>query len=166
MQRDLLPLIEGTIINTKHGNVNTEKILFIASGAFHHNSPSDLISELQGRLPIRVTLELLREEDFYRILTETEFNLIEQQVALLATEGVEVEFLDEAIHEIARQTVNFNLRTNIGARRLHHLVEHITSEISFDCEKYVGQKVTVDAEMVKKMLKELGDDDDMSKYIL
>eukprot|EP00005_Dracoamoeba_jomungandri_P002085 CAMPEP_0174252150 /NCGR_PEP_ID=MMETSP0439-20130205/1746_1 /TAXON_ID=0 /ORGANISM="Stereomyxa ramosa, Strain Chinc5" /LENGTH=462 /DNA_ID=CAMNT_0015332647 /DNA_START=113 /DNA_END=1498 /DNA_ORIENTATION=+ len=153
VQRDLLPLIEGTTISTKHGNIDTSKILFIASGAFHSCKPSDLLAELQGRLPIRVQLSPLTRNDLYKILTETKYNQIEQAVALLATEGLQLEFTDAAIQEIAKLTYEVNETVqNIGARRLHTVLEKILEDISFECP--VGKKV-VDVDHVRSCLSEM-----------
>merc|ERR1719198_1793208 len=145
VQRDLLPLIEGSTISTKHGNINTDYILFIASGAFHHCKPSDLLAELQGRLPIRVELKGLTEDDMHRILTEPVTSLIRQQIELMQTEDVELVFEDEAIREIARvATLVNNTRENIGARRLHTIIERIMEEFSFQSpDMEPGSKVVV-----------------------
>ena len=168
VQRDLLPLIEGSTIATKYGNVNTDYVLFIASGAFHQAKPSDLLAELQGRLPIRVELEALTEEQLYKILTEPKHNLIAQQRALLATENVMLEFTEEAIREIARVAALAN-RTieNIGARRLHTCIERIIDEISFDaCDYPPGDLVTIDEEYVRSKVDDMLVASDVSKYIL
>lgn len=167
VQRDLLPLIEGSTINTKYGNVETDHILFIASGAFHAVKPSDLLPELQGRLPIRVELKALTEQDLYRILTEPEQNLIIQQKALMKTEGVELEFTDDAVKEIARVAAEVN-RTleNIGARRLHTVVERIMEDISFDGPTLKGQKIVVDVSKVKEKVSHLQQKTDLSRYVL
>lgn len=168
VQRDLLPLIEGSTIDTKYGKVKTDYVLFIASGAFHQAKPSDLLAELQGRLPIRVELDALTEADMYRILTEPTNNLIAQQRALLATENVMLEFTDEAVREIARVAALAN-RTieNIGARRLHTCVERILEEVSFDaCEYPPGDLVTIDKEYVNSKVDDMLVASDMSKYIL
>eukprot|EP00977_Amphora_coffeiformis_P007444 scaffold1619_cov161-Amphora_coffeaeformis.AAC.4 len=168
VQRDLLPLIEGCTINTKHGNVNTDYILFVASGAFHAVKPSDLLPELQGRLPIRVELKGLTENDLYRILTEPVANLVRQQVELIATEGVELVFEDDAIREMARLAAHFNKTVeNIGARRLHTVIERIMEELSFEAaELGPGTKLTVDKALVETRLKEVMEKTDLSKYIL
>merc|ERR1712130_575560 len=168
VQRDLLPLIEGSTVDTKYGNVDTDHILFIASGAFHQAKPSDLLAELQGRLPIRVELEALTEEQLYKILTEPKHNLIAQQRALLATENVMLEFTEEAIREIARVAALAN-RTieNIGARRLHTCIERIIDEISFDaCDYPPGDSVTIDEEYVRSKVDDMLVASDVSKYIL
>lgn len=165
VQRDLLPLIEGTTVGTKYGNIETDKILFIASGAFHSCKPSDLLAELQGRLPIRVSLKGLSRDDFYRILTQTEFNQIDQAKALMATEGIELDFTDNAIAEIARLAEEANDQIeNIGARRLHTLLEHILADISFDCPK--GESVVIDVPNVKDRLAEVLVRTDLSRFVL
>jgi ATP-dependent HslUV protease ATP-binding subunit HslU len=168
VQRDLLPLIEGTTISTKYGNVNTDYILFVASGAFHAVKPSDLLPELQGRLPIRVELKGLTEDDLYRILTEPIANLIRQQVELIGTEGVELVFQDEAIRELARMAAHLNKTVeNIGARRLHTVIERIMEELSFEAaELGEGATLVVDKPLVEKRLKEVSEKTDLSKYIL
>ncbi len=167
VQRDLLPLVEGTTVNTKYGPVKTDHILFIASGAFHLARPSDLIPELQGRFPIRVELKPLTADDFFRILTEPEASLVKQYKALLATEGVELDFTEEAIRKIAEIAYRVNETTeNIGARRLHTLMEKLLEEISFSAPDYRGQKVVVDAERVDRQLGGLARDQDLSRYIL
>mmetsp|Transcript_13701 Transcript_13701/g.24799 ORF Transcript_13701/g.24799 Transcript_13701/m.24799 type:complete len:576 (-) Transcript_13701:110-1837(-) len=168
VQRDLLPLIEGTTINTKYGNVNTDYILFVASGAFHAVKPSDMLPELQGRLPIRVELSGLTEEDLYKILTEPVANLVRQQVALIATEGVELVFEDDAIREIARMAALLN-RTieNIGARRLHTVMERIMEELSFQsAELEDGSILTVNKALVQDRLSDVMVSSDLSRYIL
>merc|ERR1711871_1703867 len=168
VQRDLLPLIEGSTISTKHGNVNTDHILFIASGAFHQCKPSDLLPELQGRLPIRVELKGLTEDDLYRILTEPVTNIIMQNKALIATEGVNLVYEDEAVREIARLAAEvYKSVENIGARRLHTCVERIMEEISFDAaDMEEGTTITIDEEMVKDRLGDLIKEVDLSKFIL
>ena len=168
VQRDLLPLIEGTTISTKHGNVNTDFILFIASGAFHDVKPSNMLPELQGRLPIRVELKGLTEDDLYRILTEPVANLVRQQTALLGTEGVTLEFEDGAIREIAKMAFELNRTVeNIGARRLHTVMERIMEELSFQAaEMEKGKVLTVDTELVKERLKDVAQKPDIAKYIL
>jgi ATP-dependent HslUV protease ATP-binding subunit HslU len=168
VQRDLLPLIEGTTINTKHGNVNTDYILFIASGAFHAVKVSDLLPELQGRLPIRVELAGLSEDDLYKILTEPVANLIRQQVELIGAEGVNLLFEDEAIREIARMAALLNKTVeNIGARRLHTVLERIMENISFEAsELEEGSSVTVSKEIVQERLKDVTMKTDVSRYIL
>jgi ATP-dependent HslUV protease ATP-binding subunit HslU len=167
VQRDLLPLIEGTTVSTKHGSVKTDHILFIASGAFHLSKPSDLLPELQGRLPIRVELSALTRDDFRRILTETEASLIKQYVALLATEGVTLDFTADAIDAIADVAVAVNASVeNIGARRLQTVMERVLDEISFTAPDRSGDKVTVDAAYVDKHIGDLAKNADLSRYIL
>jgi ATP-dependent HslUV protease ATP-binding subunit HslU len=167
VQRDLLPLIEGTTVSTKHGSVKTDHILFIASGAFHLSKPSDLLPELQGRLPIRVELAALTRDDFRRILTETEASLIKQYVALLATEGVTLEFTADAIDAIADVAVAVNASVeNIGARRLQTVMERVLDEISFTAPDRSGDKVTVDAAYVEKHIGDLAKNADLSRFIL
>ncbi|ETT01235.1 MULTISPECIES: HslU--HslV peptidase ATPase subunit [Providencia] len=167
VQRDLLPLIEGCTISTKHGMVKTDHILFIASGAFQVSSPSDLIPELQGRLPIRVELQALTTEDFERILTEPNASLTEQYKALMATEGVSVEFTTDGIRKIAESAWQVNESTeNIGARRLHTVLERLMEDISFDASERDGQSITIDAEYVRQHLDELVADEDLSRFIL
>ncbi len=167
VQRDLLPLIEGTTVATKHGTVKTDHILFIASGAFHIAKPSDLLPELQGRLPIRVELKALTEEDFRRILTEPEASLIRQYVALMATEELTLEFADGAIDEIARLAAEVNRAVeNIGARRLQTVMERVLDEISFTATVNAGESISVDAEYVRARVEDLVKDTDLSKFIL
>jgi ATP-dependent HslUV protease ATP-binding subunit HslU len=167
VQRDLLPLIEGTTVNTKYGPVKSDHILFIASGAFHVAKPSDLLPELQGRLPIRVELNALTRDDFHRILTETEVSLIKQSVALMKTEEVELSFTDDAIDAIADIAVEVNARLeNIGARRLQTVIERVLDEISFTAPDKSGEKVTIDGAYVKKRVADLAKDADLSRYIL
>ncbi|KZK84310.1 ATP-dependent protease ATPase subunit HslU [Pseudovibrio sp. W64] len=167
VQRDLLPLIEGTVVSTKHGPVKTDHILFIASGAFHVSKPSDLLPELQGRLPIRVELKALTKEDFVKILTETEASLIKQYVALMATESVSIEFTEDAIDEIATVAVDLNATVeNIGARRLQTVMERVLDEISFVAPDKSGEQVTIDAAYVKSNVSELAKNVDLSQFIL
>ncbi|RIA55919.1 ATP-dependent protease ATPase subunit HslU [Dichotomicrobium thermohalophilum] len=167
VQRDLLPLIEGTTVSTKYGAVKTDHILFIASGAFHVSSPSDMLPELQGRLPIRVELRALTEEDFRRILREPKASLIKQYVALMATEGVELEFTDDAIDAIAQIAVEVNANVeNIGARRLMTVMERVLDEISFDATDRVDGKFVIDAEYVRAQVADLAKNTDLSKFIL
>lgn len=167
VQRDLLPLIEGTTVSTKHGPVRTDHILFIASGAFHYAKPSDLLAELQGRLPIRVELRALTEEDFYQILTATEASLIVQYKALMGTEGLKLEFDDGAIREIARVAFEVNERVeNIGARRLLTVMEKLLDEISFTASDCGGETITITADDVRKNVSALAKDADLSKFIL
>ncbi len=167
VQRDLLPLIEGTTVNTKYGPVKSDHILFIASGAFHVAKPSDLLPELQGRLPIRVELNALTRDDFHRILTETEASLIKQSVALMKTENVELVFTDDAIAAIADIAVEVNARLeNIGARRLQTVIERVLDEISFTAPDKSGEKITIDGDYVKSRVADLAKDADLSRYIL
>lgn len=167
VQRDLLPLVEGSTVQTKYGMIKTDHILFIASGAFHLSKPSDLIPELQGRLPIRVELDALSSEDFVRILTEPDASLTEQYVALLATEGVELDFTDDGIQRIAELAWQVNEKTeNIGARRLHTLMEKLLEDISYNAGSELSFKVTVDKAYVDKQIGDLAQDEDLSRYIL
>jgi ATP-dependent HslUV protease ATP-binding subunit HslU len=167
VQRDLLPLIEGTTVATKHGAVKTDHILFIASGAFHVAKPSDLLPELQGRLPIRVELNPLTRDDFRRILTETEASLIKQSVALMRTENVALNFTDDAIDALADVAVEVNARLeNIGARRLQTVIERVLDEISFTAPDKSGENLTIDGDYVKKRVADLAKDADLSRYIL
>ena len=167
VQRDLLPLIEGTIVSTKHGTVKTDHILFIASGAFQLSKPSDLLPELQGRLPIRVALNALTQEDFKRILKEPKFSLIKQYEALMLTEDVKITFTEDGIDALATLAVDINTTIeNIGARRLHTILERVLEEISFSASDRKGQVVTVDTEYVKLNTTELSKDTDLSKFIL
>jgi ATP-dependent HslUV protease ATP-binding subunit HslU len=167
VQRDLLPLIEGTTVSTKHGTVKTDHILFIASGAFHISKPSDLLPELQGRLPIRVELKPLTRDDFRRILTETEASLIKQYVALMATEGVTLEFTEDAIDAIADVAVAVNSSVeNIGARRLQTVMERVLDEISFEATDRFGDTVKIDADYVNKHVGDLAKNADLSRFIL
>jgi len=167
VQRDLLPLVEGSTVNTKHGMVKTDHILFIASGAFQVARPSDLIPELQGRLPIRVELSALTAEDFERILTEPNASLTEQYKALMATEGVSIEFTQDAIKKIAEAAFRVNEKTeNIGARRLHTVMERLMDKISFDASEMDGQTVNIDAAYVIDALGEVIENEDLSRFIL
>ncbi len=167
VQRDLLPLVEGTTVSTKYGMVKTDHILFIASGAFHLSKPSDLIPELQGRFPIRVELESLSVQDFEAILTNTHASLVKQYQALLATEGVTLEFTPEGITRLARIAFEVNERTeNIGARRLSTVMERLLDEVSFDAARLSGQQVSIDAAYVDARLESLSQDEDLSRYIL
>ena len=167
VQRDLLPLIEGTTVNTKYGPVKTDHILFIASGAFQLAKPSDLLPELQGRLPIRVELNALTEEDFKRILREPDNSLIKQYKALLKTEGVDLDFSDNGIDMLAKLSTEVNATVeNIGARRLHTIIEKVLDEISFTASDKAGQKIKIDKDYVKKNLGDLVKDTDLSKFIL
>ncbi len=167
VQRDLLPLVEGTTVATKYGPVKTDHILFIASGAFHVSKPSDLLPELQGRLPIRVELRALEKNDFRRILTETEASLIKQYVALMATEGVTLEFTDDAIDALAGIAVDLNSSVeNIGARRLQTVMERVLDEISYDAPDRSGVTVSIDADYVAKHVGDLAKNTDLSRFIL
>jgi ATP-dependent HslUV protease ATP-binding subunit HslU len=167
VQRDLLPLVEGSSVSTKHGMVNTDHILFIASGAFQMSKPSDLIPELQGRLPIRVELSALEVNDFKRILTEPNASLTEQYIALMKTEGVSVNFTDSGIQRIAEAAWQVNERTeNIGARRLHTVLERLMEDISFDASERNGDEITIDTEYVNAHLESLVDNEDLSRFIL
>jgi ATP-dependent HslUV protease ATP-binding subunit HslU len=167
VQRDLLPLIEGTTVSTKHGPIKTDHILFIASGAFHISKPSDLLPELQGRLPIRVELKPLSRNDFKKILTEPEASLIKQTVALLATEGVTLTFSDDAIDAIADIAVEVNSNVeNIGARRLQTVIERVLDDISFSAPDRSGEAVQIDAAYVKEHIGDLAKNADLSRFIL
>jgi ATP-dependent HslUV protease ATP-binding subunit HslU len=167
VQRDLLPIVEGSTVNTKYGMVRTDHILFIASGAFHRSKPSDLIPEFQGRFPIRVELSPLGQEDFVRILTEPRNALIKQYVALLETERVQLSFGDDAVAEIARVAAEVNEKTeNIGARRLHTILERLLDEISYSAPEMKGQEVAIDAQYVRDRLSPILKDQDLSRYIL
>jgi ATP-dependent HslUV protease ATP-binding subunit HslU len=167
VQRDLLPLIEGTTVNTKHGPVKTDHVLFIASGAFHISKPSDLLPELQGRLPIRVELKALTRDDFRRILTEPEASLIKQYVALMGTEGVTLEFSEDAVDAIADIAVAVNASVeNIGARRLQTVMERVLDEVSFTAPDRSGESVTIDAAYVQKHIGDLAKNADLSRFIL
>ena len=167
VQRDLLPIVEGTAVSTKYGMVRTDHILFIAAGAFHVSKPSDLIPELQGRFPIRVELSSLNHEDFVRILREPRNALLKQYRALLATEGVELEFEDDAVEAIASYSMMVNERTeNIGARRLHTIMEKVLDDLLFEAPELSQKKWIVDGDYVRKMLDEIAKDDDISRYIL
>lgn len=167
VQRDLLPLIEGSTVSTKHGMVKTDHMLFIASGAFQIARPSDLIPELQGRLPIRVELEALKEEDLARILTEPKASLSEQYQALLATEGVTIEFTKDGIDKIAKAAWHVNETTeNIGARRLHTLMEHIMDELSYEASDRQGESIIIDEKYVANTLDDVVENEDLSRYIL
>ena len=167
VQRDLLPLIEGCTVSTKHGNIKTDHILFIASGAFSVAKPSDLLPELQGRLPIRVELDALTEDDFKHILIEPDFSLIKQYVALLGTEEITLNFTDDGIAEIAHMSAHINENVeNIGARRLHTVLERILDEISFEATDMAATEVTIDAKYIKDHIGNLVDTSDLSKFIL
>ncbi|GAA7567073.1 HslU--HslV peptidase ATPase subunit [Helicobacter pylori] len=167
VQRDLLPIVEGSVVNTKYGSIKTEHILFIAAGAFHLAKPSDLIPELQGRFPLRVELENLTEEIMYMILTQTKTSIIKQYQALLKVEGVEIAFEDDAIKELAKLSYNANQKSeDIGARRLHTTIEKVLEDISFEAEDYSGQSVTIAKELVQSKLEDLVADENLVKYIL
>ncbi|MBX7514446.1 ATP-dependent protease ATPase subunit HslU [Qipengyuania sp. GH38] len=167
VQRDLLPLIEGTTVATKYGPMKTDHVLFIASGAFHVAKPSDMLPELQGRLPIRVELRALTEEDFVRILTETRANLVDQYRALIGTEDVTLDITEDAIAEVAKIAARVNESVeNIGARRLQTVMERLLEDISFEAEEHTGETITVDAAYVRERLDDLAGDTDLSKYIL
>ncbi|XP_024528934.1 uncharacterized protein LOC9632693 isoform X2 [Selaginella moellendorffii] len=167
VQRDLLPIIEGSVVNTRHGNVNTDHILFICSGAFHSCKPSDMLAELQGRLPIRVELKGLTRTDLYRILTEPEINMIKQQQLLMATESVELVFSDDAIKELANVAAEVNTSLdNIGARRLHTVIEKVVEDISFNAPERAGQAYHIDKQKVRDAVGELLKKTDLSKFVL
>jgi ATP-dependent HslUV protease ATP-binding subunit HslU len=167
VQRDLLPLVEGTTVSTKHGMIKTDHILFIASGAFHLSKPSDLIPELQGRFPIRVELSSLSVSDFEQILTNTDACLVRQYEALLATENVTLDFRPDAIRRLAEIAYNVNEKTeNIGARRLYTVMERLLEEVSFDAPKRSGETIVVDAAYVDTRLKDLSQSEDLARYVL
>ncbi|WP_283447040.1 HslU--HslV peptidase ATPase subunit [Helicobacter pylori] len=167
VQRDLLPIVEGSVVNTKYGSIKTEHILFIAAGAFHLSKPSDLIPELQGRFPLRVELENLTEEIMYMILTQTKNSIIKQYQALLKVEGVEIAFENDAIKELAKLSYNANQKSeDIGARRLHTTIEKVLEDISFEAEDYSGQNITITKELVQSKLEDLVADENLVKYIL
>ncbi|MDF1874581.1 HslU--HslV peptidase ATPase subunit [Sulfurimonas sp. SAG-AH-194-I05] len=167
VQRDLLPIVEGSSVTTKYGVINTDHILFIAAGAFHVSKPSDLIPELQGRFPLRVELESLTEDTLYKILTQTENSLLKQYTALLGVEGMKLAFEDEAIKAIAKLSHRANeLTEDIGARRLHTVLENVLEEISFDADEHSGEEYTITAEFVHERLDEIVEDNDLSRYIL
>jgi len=167
VQRDLLPIIEGSMVSTKYGNVNTDHILFICSGAFHSCKPSDMLAELQGRLPIRVELKGLGREDLYRILTEPETNMIRQQQLLMKTEDIHLVFTDEAIEELAAVAAEVNRSVdNIGARRLHTVIERVVEEISFHAPERAGQTYTIDKEKVQSAVGDLLRKSDLSRFVL
>ena len=167
VQRDLLPIVEGTTVKTKYGFVKTDHILFVAAGAFHRNQPSELMPELQGRFPIRVELDDLQAEDFVRILNEPKNSLIKQYVALMKTEGVDITFTDDAVKQLAEYAFQVNQTTqNIGARRLYTVLEHLLEELSFEAPDMKMGKVEINAEYVKQRLQKVADDEDLSRYIL
>jgi ATP-dependent HslUV protease ATP-binding subunit HslU len=167
VQRDLLPIVEGSSVTTKYGVINTDHILFIAAGAFHVSKPSDLIPELQGRFPLRVELESLTEETLYKILTQTENSLLKQYEALLGVEGMTLTFEDEAVKAIAKLSHRANeITEDIGARRLHTVLEKVLEEISFDADEHEGEEFKITAELVHDKLDMVVEDDDLSRYIL
>jgi ATP-dependent HslUV protease ATP-binding subunit HslU len=167
VQRDLLPLIEGTVVSTKHGSVNTDHVLFIASGAFHISKPADMLPELQGRLPIRVELQALTRDDFVRILTEPEASLVKQYIALMGVEDVTVTITDDAVDEIADLAAEINSGVeNIGARRLHTVMEKLFEEISFSASERSGEAITIDADLVRSTVTDLAKNADLRKFIL
>ena len=167
VQRDILPIVEGTTVNTKHGMVRTDHILFIAAGAFHVSKPSDLIPELQGRFPIRVELEPLGQAEFVRILTEPRSSLVRQYTALMATEGVDLRFSDDGVAAIAECAAMVNERTeNIGARRLHTVMERLLDEVSFEGPELSGKSIAIDGAYVRRMLADIVKDQDLARYIL
>ncbi len=167
VQRDLLPIVEGSSVSTKYGTINTDHILFIAAGAFHVSKPSDLIPELQGRFPLRVELESLTEETLYQILTQTQNSLLKQYIALLGVEGMELIFEDDAVRAIAKLAHRANENTeDIGARRLHTVLENILEEVSFDANEHKGSSFTITKELVHEKLDKVVEDDDLSRYIL
>jgi ATP-dependent HslUV protease ATP-binding subunit HslU len=167
VQRDLLPIVEGSTVNTKYGMVRTDHILFIASGAFHASKPSDLIPELQGRFPIRVELDALGKEEFVRILKEPENALTVQYEALMATEGIDLVFQEDAVDEVAQIAHDVNSRTeNIGARRLHTVMEKLLDEVSFNAHGLEGQQIVITRQYVRDKLQDIVKDEDLSRYIL
>ena len=167
VQRDLLPIVEGSTVNTKHGSIKTDHILFIAAGAFHVSKPSDLIPELQGRFPLRVELESLTEETLYAILTQTKNSLLKQYEALLSVEGMKLIFEDEAVKAIAKLSHKANEQTeDIGARRLHTVLEKVLEDISFEADEYKGKEFIVTSELVHEKLDIVVENDDLSRYIL
>jgi len=167
VQRDLLPIVEGSSVSTKYGTINTDHILFIAAGAFHVSKPSDLIPELQGRFPLRVELESLTEETLYQILTQTDNSLLKQYEALLSVEGVSLKFDDDAIRSMAKLSHRANeLTEDIGARRLHTVLENILEEVSFSADEHQGEEIVITSELVHEKLDEVVEDDDLSRYIL
>ena len=167
VQRDLLPIVEGSTVNTKYGMVRTDHILFIAAGAFHFSKPSDLIPELQGRFPLRVELQALGKDEFYRILTEPDNSLQKQYAALLSTEGVDLQFTSDGLQEVAAFAEDTNTRTeNIGARRLYTILEKILADISFEAPDRQGQHIVVDRDYVSAHLEDVKNDVDLSRYVL
>jgi len=167
VQRDILPIIEGCTVTTKYGPVDTDHILFICAGAFHISKPSDLIPELQGRIPLRVELHSLNQHDFERILVEPDNSLVKQYIALLNTEGIDLEFTDDAVAEIARLAQQVNEQTeNIGARRLYTMMERLLDELSFTAPEIAGQHIVIDGDYVHKQLADVVEDRDLSRYML
>jgi ATP-dependent HslUV protease ATP-binding subunit HslU len=167
VQRDLLPIVEGSTVTTKHGPVKTDHILFIAAGAFHSAKPSDLIPELQGRFPIRVELDSLNKDDFLRILKEPKNALTKQYIALIQTEGIQIQFTDDSIEEVASIAADVNEKTeNIGARRLHTVLEKLLEDISFEAPDRKNGKLKIDSKYVKEKLQGIVKDEDLSRYIL
>lgn len=167
VQRDLLPLIEGTNVVTKYGTIKTDHILFVSSGAFHLSKPSDLLPELQGRLPIRVEMSALTKDDLVKILTEPESSLIKQYIALIKTEGTELKFTDKAIEEIAVQATKFNIEIeDIGARRLHTILENLLEDVSFEVSESKEKTITIDEKFVAKQLESFNKNIDLAKFIL
>ena len=167
VQRDLLPIVEGTTVNTKYGPVKTDHVLFVAAGAFHRSKPSDLMPELQGRFPIRVEMHDLARDDFARILREPRASLLRQYEALLAAEGVDLAFTDDAIEAMADLAFQVNRSTqNIGARRLHTILERVLEEISFEAPERAGERIVINAETVRQRLEDVAKDEDLSRYIL
>jgi len=167
VQRDLLPIVEGSTVNTKYGPVKTDHILFIAAGAFHISKPSDLLPELQGRFPLRVELDSLTEQDLYKILVNTKNSLLKQYQALMSVEKVELEFSDNAIKAFARYSAKANESAeDIGARRLHTVIEKVLEDISFNAPDYAGEKIIVDEDLVKEKLDDIAESEDSARYIL
>ena len=167
VQRDLLPIVEGSSVHTKYGQIKTDHILFISAGAFHVSKPSDLLPELQGRFPLRVNLDSLKEEDLYKILTNTKNSLLKQYTAMLGVEGVELLFDDAAVRSFAKLSVSANEKTeDIGARRLHTVIEKVLEDISFDADEHKGETITVNKELVHEKLEDIVDDEDTARYIL
>ncbi|NQY93754.1 MAG: AAA family ATPase, partial [Campylobacteraceae bacterium] len=166
-QRDLLPIVEGSTVHTKYGQVKTDHVLFIAAGAFHVSKPSDLLPELQGRFPLRVELSALDEEDLYQILTNTKNSLLRQYIALLSVEGVTLKFDDDAIRAFAHLAVGANEKAeDIGARRLHTVIEKVLEDVSFDADEKNGETITITRELVYEKLQDIVEDEDTARYIL
>jgi ATP-dependent HslUV protease ATP-binding subunit HslU len=167
VQRDLLPIVEGSSVHTKYGQVKTDHILFIAAGAFHVSKPSDLLPELQGRFPLRVTLNALKEEDLYKILTSTKNSLLKQYSAMLGVEGVDLQFDDEAIRAFAKLSVSANEKAeDIGARRLHTVIEKVIEDISFDANEHSGETIIITKDLVHEKLEDIVEHEDTARYIL